>query len=267
MKKYLSFFRLRFITGLQYRTAALAGIATQFFWGAMEILTFRAFYQSDPASFPMTLQATSSYIWIQQAFLVLFMGWNMEAELFDAIRDGNISYELCRPLGIYHMWFARSLAYRLSRAGLRCLPILLAAAFIPAPYGLAAPPDLQAFLLFLLTLFLGLFNVAAFCMLIYMLSFFTITPDGIRIVALSVTELLQGAIITLPFFPDAVRQILELLPFAAMQNVPLRVYSGDLSGAALEQAILLQFFWLAVMVFAGKILEQRAMKRIVVQGG
>ena len=43
MKKYLSFFRLRFITGLQYRTAALAGIATQFFWGAMEILTFRAF--------------------------------------------------------------------------------------------------------------------------------------------------------------------------------------------------------------------------------
>jgi len=104
-------------------------------------------------------------------------------------------------------------------------------------------------------------------MLIYMLSFFTITPDGIRIVALSVTELLQGAIIPLPFFPDAVRQILELLPFAAMQNVPLRVYSGDLSGAALEQAILLQFFWLAVMVFAGKILEQRAMKRIVVQGG
>ena len=61
----------------QYRTAALAGIATQFFWGAMEILTFRAFYQSDPASFPMTLQATSSYIWIQQAFLVLFMGWNL----------------------------------------------------------------------------------------------------------------------------------------------------------------------------------------------
>lgn len=103
MKKYLSFFRLRFITGLQYRTAALAGIATQFFWGTMEILTFRAFYQSDPASFPMTLQATSSYIWIQQAFLVLFMGWNMEAELFDAIRDGNISYELCRPLGISYV--------------------------------------------------------------------------------------------------------------------------------------------------------------------
>ena len=54
-----------------------------------------------------------------------------------------------------------------------------------------------------------------------------------------------------------------------------RFYTGDPSRHGeslslihiLEQAILLQFFWLVVMVFAGKILEQRAMKRIVVQGG
>ena len=63
------------------------------------------------------------------------------------------------------------------------------------------------------------------------------------------------------------RKGIELLPFAAMQNVPLRVYSGDLNGAALEKAILLQVFWLLVMVLAGRLLEQLAMKRIVVQGG
>lgn len=33
MKKYLSFFRLRFVNGIQYRAAALAGIVTQFAWG------------------------------------------------------------------------------------------------------------------------------------------------------------------------------------------------------------------------------------------
>ena len=119
----------------------------------------------------MTLQATSSYIWIQQAFLVLFMGWNMEAELFDAIRDA-ISLMSCAVLWASIICGLREAWLTASPVQLRCLPILLAAAFIPAPYGLAAPPDLQAFLLFLLTLFLGLFNVAAFCMLIYMLSFF-----------------------------------------------------------------------------------------------
>ena len=54
-RKYLAFFRLRFSVGLQYRTAALAGIVTQFVWGSMEVLMFRAFYRSDPGSFPMTL--------------------------------------------------------------------------------------------------------------------------------------------------------------------------------------------------------------------
>ncbi|HBA50582.1 MAG TPA: ABC transporter permease, partial [Lachnospiraceae bacterium] len=36
MKKYISFFRLRTVMGLQYRVAAVSGIATQFFWGFME---------------------------------------------------------------------------------------------------------------------------------------------------------------------------------------------------------------------------------------
>lgn len=56
MKKYISFFRLRFSMGLQYRTAAAAGIVTQFFWGAMEILVYRAFYEADAAAFPMSLR-------------------------------------------------------------------------------------------------------------------------------------------------------------------------------------------------------------------
>jgi ABC-2 type transport system ATP-binding protein len=35
MKKYLALFRIRFVYGLQYRAAALAGVVTQFAWGAL----------------------------------------------------------------------------------------------------------------------------------------------------------------------------------------------------------------------------------------
>ena len=104
MKKYISFFRLRFSMGLQYRTAAAAGIVTQFFWGAMEILVYRAFYEADAAAFPMSFEAVVTYIWLQQAFLAVFGAWIMEGEIFDAIRNGNIAYELCRPISIYQMW-------------------------------------------------------------------------------------------------------------------------------------------------------------------
>lgn len=267
MKKYTSFFRLRFLLGLQYRAAAAAGIVTQFFWGGMQVLAYRAFYESNPAAFPMTLEATCSYVWLQQAFLALFMGWIMEGEIFSSIQNGNISYEMVRPLSVYWMWFARSLSNRLSMAVLRCIPILIFAALLPAPYGLSAPAGPASFLLFLLTLCLGFLVAAAFTMLIYMLSLFTLSPDGLRIVFMSVIEFCQGAIIPLPFLPGGFRTVMELLPFASMQNVALRIYSSDLSGAAMHRAILLQIFWLAVLIGAGKLLEHIAMKRIVAQGG
>lgn len=250
MKKYISFFRLRFNMGLQYRVAALAGMTTQFVWGFMECFVYRAFYKSNPDAFPMTFSAMMAYIWLQQAFLAFFSTWILENELFYSIINGNIAYELCRPISIYDMWFARSIANRLSRAVLRCLPILIVALLLPEPYRLHLPKDPAIWLWFLVTLSMGLLMIVAYCTLMTLgVDFFT------------------GAIVPLPFLPEAVRVILEALPFAGMQNVPLRIFSGDLGGSEMSRAILLQVFWLAVLIALGKTLCGRAERRIVVQGG
>lgn len=91
MRPYLAFFRVRFSNGLQYRAAALAGMATQFAWGFMIIFMFRAFYQADPSAFPMTFQGLSSYIWLQQAFLTLFVSWFVEKDIFECISTGQVA--------------------------------------------------------------------------------------------------------------------------------------------------------------------------------
>lgn len=267
MKKYWSFFRLRFSMGLQYRTAAIAGMVTQFFWGGMNILVYRAFYESDAAAFPMTLEATCSYIWLQQAFLVLFAAWLIEHEIFDNIMNGNVAYELCRPISIYNMWFFRSVANRLSRAMLRCVPILVFASFLPNPFGISMPASLQHFGWFLLAMLLGFLVTVSFFMVIYGLTFFTISPSGLRILITSVVEFFAGAIIPIPFFPEKVQRVLEILPFASMQNVPLRIYSGSMTDEQMIKAVVLQFVWLIVLVIIGKLLCRFAEKKVVVQGG
>lgn len=267
MKKYISFFRIRFSMGLQYRTAALAGVVTQFAWGFMEIMIFKAFYEADAAAFPMTLSATASYIWLQQAFLAFFAAWMMENEIFDSVVNGNIAYEMCRPIRIYNMWFSRSLANRVSRAVLRCFPILLVAAFVPEPYGIAAPASIGHFAIFLITLILGLLVTIAFCMLVYGLTFFTISPQGLRMVFVSMVEFFAGAIIPIPFFPEKLQKVLELLPFASMQNVALRIYSGSMIGSQMQKTILIQIFWLVALVFIGSSLCRFAEKKVTVQGG
>ena len=267
MKKYLSFFRLRFTMGLQYRAAALAGVVTQFFWGFMEIMIFQAFYRADAAAFPMSFPATVSYLGLQQAFLAFFAAWMMENEITASIVSGDVAYELCRPVSIYNMWFSRSIATRLSRAVLRCFPILIAAGFLPSPYGIEPPAGPVHFLLFLVTLMLGLAVTVSFCMLVYVISFFTISAEGVRIVFVSSVEFFSGGIIPLPFFPDKIRTAIELLPFASMQNVALRIYSGSMTVPQMRKAVLLQLFWLAVLVWLGKRLCARAERRITVQGG
>lgn len=267
MKKYLSFFRLRLIAGLQYRTAAAAGMATQFFWGFMEIMVFHAFYEADPGAYPMTMEATAAYVWLQQAFLAFFGAWMFEGEIFDTIQNGNLSYELCRPIRIYDMWFARSAASRLSKALLRCFPILGVAVFLPKGYGLGAPVSLPAFLCFLLSMALGLLVMVALSMLIYGSCLFTISGDGMRILFASVSEFLAGQVIPLPFFPEKIQRILELNPWASMGNVPFRIYGGDLAGDRMLQAIGIQALWLVILVAAGKLLCARGEKRAVLQGG
>lgn len=267
MKKYLSFFRMRFLMGLQYRTAAIAGMTTQFVWGLMEILVFRAFYADNPAAFPMSFEATANYIWLQQAFLAIFAAWLLEPEIFDCIVDGNVAYELCRPVNIYDMWFARSMASRLSRVVLRCIPILMAAPLLPKPYGISLPPSMGQFLVFLLTLVLSFLVSVSFYMWIYVLTFYTISPLGLRLMVGSVVEFLSGGGIPLPFFPQKVQRFLEVLPFASMQNVPLRVYSGSMTPEQTQQAILLQLFWLAVLVIVGRMMCARAVRHVTLQGG
>ena len=267
MRKYLSFFRLRLVTGLQYRTAALAGMATQFFWGFMEIMVFHAFYEADPSAYPMTMQATTSYVWLQQALLAFFGAWMFEGEIFDLIRNGNLAYELCRPVHIYDMWFARSIALRLSRAFLRSIPILVVAAILPEGYGIGLPASPSAFLWFLVSLSLGLLVMVSLHMMVYAASLFTISGDGLRMMFCSIMEVLSGQIIPLPFFPEKVQRILEWNPFASTGNVPFRVYSGNLTGAEMVRAILIQIFWLILLNVLGRLLAARGEKRAVVQGG
>lgn len=267
MKKYMSFFRIRFIAGLQYRAAAWAGVATQFAWGGLNILMYRAFYQSGANVFPMPFESLSSYLWLQQALLSLFMAWYFDNEIFDNIVSGNIAYELCRPCDIYNMWFTKNAAVRVSRMVLRCLPILVFAAFLPKPYNISLPAGIFSFVLFLISAFLGMLVLISFSMLIHISAFYTISPVGMRILATSVTEFFAGAIIPIPFFPESFQKVMYALPFASIQSTPFLIYTGYINGTDAVKSIALQLFWLCLMFALGRILMKRALRKTVVQGG
>lgn len=265
--KYLTYFRIRFIGGMQYRTAALAGIATQFAWGFLNILLFKALHDTNPTVFPMEFQALSSYVWLRQAFLALLNSWSYDNELFEMISGGNIAYELTRPVDLYYFWLARILSTRVSRAVLRCMPILLVAAFLPSPYGLILPPSLTQGVFFVITLTLASFCVCAFSMLVYIACFYTIHAQGVRLAASTFADFLSGGSIPVLFMPATLRTFAEYSPFGAMENLPFRIYSGNIAGAEMLKFVVLQLAWCLLLFLIGKTWLSSALKRVVIQGG
>lgn len=261
MRAYISIFRVHFISALQYRSAAFAGILTQFAWGSMLILMFTAFYETNPAAFPMGLSQVTDYIWLQQAFLNLFALWMFDQSIFSSVTDGLVSYELVRPIHLYDNWFAKNLAMRTARTALRCLPTLIIALLIPEPYGLSTSHQLT---LFFITLCLSVLLVIAFLMLIYISTFYLLSASGIRTLVMTLGDFLTGGIIPIPFLPKAWQNIIEWTPFGLMQNIPLRVYSGDISDWAVIQR---QVLWLIILIMIGRLFMNHALKRVVIQGG
>lgn len=267
MRKYYSFFKLRFATGMQYRMASVTALTTQLIWGLMECLAYKAIAEASDGSLPMNYASIVTYIWLKEALLALFNTWAADNDLFAMITNGDIAYELCRPVSIYSMWFSRTIGARIAEAVMRCIPVLLCAFLMPKPYRMTFPVSGMSFLLFLLTLFLALGITVTFCMIVYMLCFFTISPQGWRMVLTGAVDFLSGNIIPLPFFPKKYLFLLELSPFAYMQNIPFRIYSGDLAGAEIYPCIAKQVFWFAALLFLGIVIWKQAEKRVVVQGG
>lgn len=267
MKKYISFFRLRLMACLQYRASYVSGVVTQLPWGLMECFAYMTLHESKSGTLPMELSSIVAYIWLKEAFFMLLTTWNADNDIFDSILTGGISYEMCRPLSIYDMWFARCAGARLATIASRSMPILVVALLLPQPFRLALPGSAARLGLFVLSLLLGAAITIAFCMIIYLLCFFTISPRGVRRLFMSMSDLLSGGLIPLPFFPQPWRGVIEMLPFASMQNTPFLIYSGELAGTAAIEAIGLQLVWAVALIAVGKTVCALAQRHVTVQGG
>ncbi len=267
MKQYISFFKLKFATGLQYKAAAIAGLATQIFFGFVFIMVYVAFYGDGTKDVGITLRELIQYMWLSQAFFSLIFVWHKDNEILNMIKNGNVAYELCRPQNLYWMWFVRILASKLSSVILRCIPLLIIAFLLPAPYNLTLPISLSAFIFFLLTLVISSLLVTAIVAFLYVLIFYSIDSKGIMSVYCSIAEILAGQVIPIPLFPAFLKSIAVLLPFAYISDFSFRIYSGNIRGFAIGQGLIVQIVWLIIMIILGLLFTNKILKRVSVQGG
>ena len=107
----------------------------------------------------------------------------------------------------------------------------------------------------------------AFTLIVYFSCFYTFSSDGLRAILTPVSDLLAGGLLPIPFMPAFFQKIIKFSPFGSMLNAPLRIYSGNISGAETVETMLLQLFWLIALMCAGMALQRKGVKKLSVQGG
>jgi len=270
-RPYLAAFRARFQLMLQYRAAALAGFATQLWWGAIRILVFAAFYGVNAAAAPISLTDAVTYVWLGQALLAL-QPWSADPEVGLAVRTGGVGYDRLRPLDAYGYWYARSVGWMLARALPRAVLMVLAAGIVLPLVGLAEwawrpPSGVAAALLFVPTFILMTMLGTAVLMLANIIVAASLNERGVNAVLTPLVIVFSGSLLPLDFYPDALRPFLHVQPLAGLVDIPFRIYFADLTGAAALRGLALQAGWTLVLIGLGRLAMERMMRRLEMQGG
>ncbi len=270
MSGYLAVIAARFRSLLQYRAAALGGLFTQVFFGLVRIMILRAFYAAAVGPAPMRLPNVIGYVWLGQATLLL-IPWRTDEDVAEQIRTGNVVYELTRPLDLYGLWFARSVAWRTAPVFLRMLPMFVVAMLVVpvvAPgWELAAPPSAAALVMWIACFAGAVLVSAALTALMNVTLMWTLTGDGVPMLVATCATMFGGLVIPLPLFPDWAKPVLYAMPFAGMLDLPSRVFTGDIAASHAGWVVAHQLAWTLALVALGRWLLGRGVRRLVVQGG
>ena len=246
-----------------YRSAFIAGTLTNAFFGALRSFVYVALYGAGGAVAGFSLQDAISYTWVTQALISIGAGWIFSRELMISIRTGDVITDLSRPWNFYGYWLSQSLGERAFNLVMRgALTYLIGVLY----FGAYIPSAAEA-LAFTAAVSMALVLSFAFSFIVNMTAFWLIESGGVMMTANIMLSFFSGFLLPIAFFPPALATIARALPFQAITSLPAQIFLGQIRGAAVAEALLIQLLWAIVLVGAGLLMLRVAVKKVVIQGG
>ncbi|HVL24822.1 MAG TPA: ABC-2 family transporter protein [Thermomicrobiales bacterium] len=192
-----------------------------------------------------------------------FLSPEMDQDIQERIREGQIGFDLNRPVGYPGQLVAGAAGQMIG-----LLPMLVVAVPIAFVAGELRPPaSVEEGFAYLASLVLAWLVAVQMNLLIGLVSFWTLEMTGFRMMYRLIGNFATGALIPLWFMPDLLRSIVQLLPFQAIAFVPVSIYVGEPATGGIWSALALQAFWAVVMVLVIQLVWRRAFRHTVIQGG
>lgn len=203
------------------------------------------------------------FVWLGQGLLsvVLLWGWT---DLADRVRTGDVVADLLRPIRPLWSYLAadlgRSLHALLTRVA---VPIAVGA----LAFGMYFPQRWWTYPGFVASTLLGVVICFAMRYLTNLAAFWLLDVRGLLTAWALTSGLFCGMTMPITFFPHWAQVVLWLTPYPAIMQVPLDVAMERYAGGQTALLLAVQLFWVVALLWICLLVERRAVRRLVVQGG
>ncbi|MGV9250819.1 ABC transporter permease [Streptomyces sp. NPDC003697] len=246
-----------------YRAATAAGVFTNTVFGLILVYTYLALWDVRPHLGGYGRAEAVTFVWLGQALLstLAIGGSGVESELMERIRTGDVAIDLYRPADLQAWWLAADLG--------RAVFQLLGRGVVPFAFGalvfpVALPTDVLTWAAFLVAVVLGMLVSFALRFLVALSAFWLLDGQGVTQMAWLAGTFCSGMLLPLNVFPGALGEVVRVLPWSSLLQVPADVLLGHADPVG---CYVFQGTWAVVLLAAGRLVQSVAARRVVVQGG
>jgi ABC-2 type transport system permease protein len=249
-----------------YRQATIAGTFTNVVFGYMRCYVLLAVAASAPGGAPAGYQPDQlvTYVWFGQGLLSVVMLWGW-AELAERIRTGDVAADLLRPVAPVTAYLAADLG----RAGHGMLtrfipPVVIGALCFP----MRLPTRWQTVPLFLVSVLLAVIVSFGCRYLVNATAYWLQDARGPIMLWVLGAGVLGGLYFPLRLLPEWLAIALWVgTPLPSILQTPLDV-AAERDGPALQAGLIaVQAVWAVSLLALAALVQKRAERRLVVQGG
>jgi ABC-2 type transport system permease protein len=262
LRPYLEYIKKTFQNNAVYRINTLFGILNTVFSIFVYTAIWKVLYSFNDTingiNFKMT--ATNFVITLGLSNIFLFDD-NM---ISGKVQNGSIAQDLLKPVSFNGFIFAQT-------AGNVCFKLV--AEFLPALLisiifiGIQLPSSLLSACFFLISLVLGFLVFYFINYIVSITAFWFQNIFALQQIKNALILILSGVLLPLWFMPEILIKIINLSPFGTIYFIPITIYLGQLTGNELLFSLIKQCLWIIFLAGAGRLLWNRAIKKLVIQGG
>ncbi|WP_232344896.1 ABC transporter permease [Actinoplanes awajinensis] len=249
-----------------YRQATIAGTFTNVVFGYLRCYVLLAVAASTVGGRPggYAPDQLVTYVWLGQGLLSVVMLWGW-AELAERIRTGDVAADLLRPVAPLTAYLAADLGRAAHGMLTRFIPPVVVGALC---FPMRMPTRWQTVPLFLVSVLIAVVVSFGCRYLVNATAYWLQDARGPILLWTLGAGVLGGLYFPLRLLPESVAVTLWLAtPLPSILQTPLDV-AAERDGPALQLGLVaLQLFWAVVLLVLAAVVQKRAERRLVVQGG